>query len=62
MTRCPLRCEGGQALWKEQTCQKRIELQALQLCCDGPMPRFQEELDLEEMPLQTYSLDWELGD
>jgi len=26
MTRCPLRCEGGRALWKEQTRQKRIEL------------------------------------
>ena len=29
MTHCPLHCEGGRALWKEQTCQKRIELQAL---------------------------------
>jgi len=29
MTHCPLQCEGGCALWKEQTCQKRIELQAL---------------------------------
>jgi len=29
MTRCPLRCEGGRALRKEQTCQKRIELRAL---------------------------------
>jgi len=29
MTRCPLRCEGGHALRKEQTRQKRIELQAL---------------------------------
>jgi len=26
MTRCPLQCEGGRALRKEQTCQKRIEL------------------------------------
>jgi len=26
MTRCPLRCEGGRTLRKEQTCQKRIEL------------------------------------
>jgi len=26
MTRCPLRCEGGRALRKEQTCQKRVEL------------------------------------
>jgi len=26
MTRCPLRCEGGRALWKEQTRQKRIKL------------------------------------
>ena len=26
MTRCPLRYEGGCALWKEQTRQKRIEL------------------------------------
>jgi len=29
MTRCPLRCEEGHALWKEQTRQKKIELQAL---------------------------------
>jgi len=29
MTHCPLRCERGRALRKEQTCQKRIELQAL---------------------------------
>ena len=26
---CPLRCEGEHALWKEQACQKRIELWAL---------------------------------
>jgi len=26
MTRCPLWCEGGCALWKEQTRQRRIEL------------------------------------
>ena len=26
MTHCPLQCEGGCALWKEQTHQKRIEL------------------------------------
>ena len=26
MTCCPLCCEGECALWKEQTCQKRIEL------------------------------------
>jgi len=26
MTRCLLQCEGGHALWKEQTCQKRVEL------------------------------------
>ena len=29
MTRCPLQCEGGRALWKEQTLQKRTELRAL---------------------------------
>jgi len=29
MTCCPLWYEGGHALWKEQTHQKRIELQAL---------------------------------
>ena len=29
MTRCPLRCEGGRALRKKQTHQKRIELRAL---------------------------------
>jgi len=26
MTHCPLRCEGGRALWKKQTHQKRTEL------------------------------------
>jgi len=26
MTRSLLQCEGGYALWKEQTCQKRTEL------------------------------------
>jgi len=62
MTRCPLRYEGGCALWKEQTRQKRIELQALRLCCNGPIPLLQEELDLEEIPLQTYSPDWEPRD
>jgi len=36
MTHCPLRCEGGRTLRKEQTCQKRTELRALQSCCDGP--------------------------
>jgi len=51
MTRCPLWCEGGRALWKEQTHQKRTELRALQLCCDRPTSLFQEELELEEMPL-----------
>ena len=29
ITRCPLHCEGGRALRKEQTCQKRIKLRAL---------------------------------
>jgi len=29
MTRCPLQCEEECTLWKEQTCQKRIKLQAL---------------------------------
>jgi len=27
-----------------------------------PTPLFQEELELEETPLQTYSSDWELRD
>jgi len=54
MTRCPLWCEGRHALRKKQTRQKRTELQALQLCRNGPMPLLQEELELEEMPPQTY--------
>jgi len=48
---CLLWCKEGCALWKEQTCQKRTELQALQSCHDRPTPLFQEELELEEMPL-----------
>ena len=62
ITRCPLQCERGRVLWKEQTHQKRVELQALWLCHDGPTPLFQEELELEEAPLQTYHPSWEPGD
>ena len=54
MTCCPLRCEGGRALLKEQTRQKRIKLQALRSCRDGPIPLLQEELELEEEPLQMH--------
>jgi len=60
MTCCPLRCEGGRALRKEQTCQKRTELRALRLCRDGPTPLLQEELELEEPeenPPQPYAPD-----
>jgi len=61
MTRCSLQCEGERALWKEQTCQKRVELQALWLCHDRPTSLFQEELELEESPSQTYHPGWEPG-
>jgi len=59
---CPLWYEGGHALQKEQTHQKRTELRALRLCRDRPAPLFQEELELEEMPPQMHSPDWRLGD
>jgi len=62
MTRCPLRCEGGRALRKEQTCQKRIELRALRSCHDGPTPLLQEESESEEESPQIHHLSWELGD
>jgi len=62
MTHCLLRCKGGRALWKEQTRQKRVELWALQLCRDRPTPLFQEELELKELPLQTYYPGWEPRD
>jgi len=65
MTCCPLRCEGGHALRKEQTCQKRTELRALRSCRDRPTSLFQEKLELEEpeeMPPQPYAPDWEPGD
>jgi len=62
MTHYPLRCEGGRALQKEQTRQKRIELRALQLCRNGPTLLFQEELELEDTPLPTYCPDWEPED
>jgi len=62
MTRCPLRCEGGRALWKEQTRQKRIELRALRSCRDRPTPLLQEELEPEEEPPQTHHPSWELRD
>jgi len=62
MTRCLLQYKEGCALRKEQTLQKRTELRALRSCRDGPMPLFQEELELEETLPQTCSLDWRLGD
>jgi len=57
MTCCPLRCKRGHALWKEQTCQKKTELWALQLCHDRSIPLLQEELELEEASLQMYCPD-----
>ena len=57
MTRCPLRCEGEHAQQKEQTHQKRTELQALWLCRNGPIPLLQEELELEETPPRMYYPD-----
>jgi len=62
MTHCLLWCEGGHALQKEQTCQKRTELRVLRSCRDRLTPQLQKELELEEMPPQTYSPDWEPGD
>jgi len=65
MTHCLLRCEGGRALRKKQTRQKRTELRALRSCRDGPTPLLQEELELEEPeenPPQPYAPDWEPGD
>jgi len=62
MTRYSLQCEGGCALWKEQTRQKRIELRALQSCCDRPTPLLQEESESEEESLQMHHPSWELGD
>jgi len=62
MTRCPLQCEGGCALRKEQTRQRRIELRALQSCCNGPTPLFQEESESEEEFPQMHHPSWELED
>jgi len=62
MTRCPLWCEGGRTLWKEQTRQKRIELRALRSCRDGPTPLLQEKSESEEEPLQTHHPSWEFRD
>jgi len=62
MTRCPLRCEGGHALQKEQTRQKRTKLRALRSCRDRPIPLLQEESEAEEDPLQKHHSNWELGD
>ena len=62
MTCYPLCCEGGHALWKEQTRQKRIELRALQSCRDRPTPLLQEELKPEEKPPQMHHPSWELRD
>jgi len=62
MTHCPLCCKGGRALQKEQTRQKRIELQALRSCRDRPTPLLQEELEPEKKPPQTHHPSWELRD
>jgi len=51
-----LYCKGGCVLQKKQTCQKRIELRALQSCCDKPTPLLQEKLEPEEEPSQTHHL------
>jgi len=56
MTRCPLHCKGGHALQKEQTHQKRIELQALRSCHNEPVPLLQEELEPKKEPPQTHHL------
>jgi len=56
MTRCPLWCEGGHTLRKEQICQKRIELQALRSCHNGPTPLLQEESESKEKPPQMHHL------
>ena len=62
ITHCLLQCEGGRALQKRQTHQKRVELQALWLCCDRPIPLFQEKLELKEAPPQMYYPSWEPED
>jgi len=65
MTRCLVQCEGGRALQKKQTCQKRTELRALRSCRDGPTPLLQEELkmeELEETTPQPHAPNWEPGD
>jgi len=62
MTHCLLQYEGGHVLQKEQTRQKRIELQALRSYRNGSTSLLQEEPDLKETPLQIYSPGWELGD
>jgi len=62
MTRCPLWCEGGHALWKEQTRQKRIELRALRSCRDGPIPLLQKESESKKEPLLMHCPSWELRD
>jgi len=62
MTRCPLHCEGGRALQKEQTRQKRTELRALRSCHDGPTPLLQEESESEEEPPPIHHSSWEPGD
>ena len=62
MTHCPLRCEGGRTLQKEQTRQKRIELRALWSCCDRPTPLLQEKLEPEKEPPQMHYSSWELED
>jgi len=62
MTHCPLWCEGGRALRKKQTRQKRIELRALRSYRDGPTPLLQEESESKEESPQTHHPSWELGD
>jgi len=62
MTCYPLWYEERCTLQKEQTCQKRMKLRALQSCYDRPIPLFQKELELEEVLPQTYHPGWELRD
>jgi len=61
MTHCPSGARED-VPYGEQTHQKRIELRALQSCCDGPTPLLQEELEPEKESPQTHHLSWELRD
>ena len=47
---------------KEQVLRKRMETRALNVCRSGPCPEYAEDLEKDEIPVQTWEAEYEPGD